>query len=227
VRDILPSFVIDELRDHYYARVGQAEATFRHSQADEDSLTGALGQALLTPQRIVASGVEQFVWSTTYKKVRGRGRDAPEKRYGIDGIFELEVVDTIRGFARRKGLLFQAKKGWQGVDQRLVAQTRVMRDLEPDSVVVDYADGDYRAFDARDVIEAGGRRELVPADRQYALAKVLGDQFLECERGVIDLVYDPIAEVVHVPRVAVIGPERRVARAQVDHAVVTQVARLR
>lgn len=222
MRDILPPFVFRQLRDHFYARVGQAESSFRHFRADEDSLTGALGQSLLEPQKLwVGPDGEQFVWSTTFHKVRGRGHNAPEKRYGIDGVFELEVVDVVTGTTRRKGLLFQAKNGWQTADRKLLAQTIEMRRLNANGIVIDYADGDYRAFDAGDVVEAGGRRAEVPAQRHYRLAEVLGDQFLECTRGVIGLHYDPDAEVVRVPAAG------DAVAAAVNCAIVTEVLRVR
>jgi hypothetical protein len=47
MRDILPDFVIDILRDRYLAGVSDALAIFGTSAADEDALTRALGQPLL------------------------------------------------------------------------------------------------------------------------------------------------------------------------------------
>jgi hypothetical protein len=227
VRDILPSVLISHIRDHFFARVGQAQAGYRFSRADEDSLTGALGQSLLTVDPVVVDVAgRQYLWMTTYQKVRGRGMGAPEKEYGADGIFELQVTDSVKGVTRKKGLLFQAKKGWLGSDKELLKQTRNMRRFESDSIVIDYADGDYRAFDAGDVVMAEGVRARVPLSRRFQLAEVLADQFLECTRGVIDMIYDPRSEIVHVPGSAGTQAQDLARRVRAKDVVSTVVRRI-
>jgi hypothetical protein len=46
VRDLLPGVVYDYLRDRYLAGTSDAVAHFDAHEADEDALTGALGQAI-------------------------------------------------------------------------------------------------------------------------------------------------------------------------------------
>lgn len=52
MRDILPDFVVDEIRKHYLACIADAEAKYQLNAADEDALTGALGAQLSTSKPI-------------------------------------------------------------------------------------------------------------------------------------------------------------------------------
>ena len=95
MEDILPEPVIHSIRDHYYAGITAAELGYKNNAADEDSLTGALGQSLLTPGlvQVIVNG-EVFAWQAYHYKIRGRGKSAPEKDLGTDGIFQIEVFDV-------------------------------------------------------------------------------------------------------------------------------------
>ncbi len=74
----LPAPVIDALRDRFLAAVGDAQAGFEDARADEDSLTGALGQELSRrPLMTVFDGMSMYALKTNWKKVRGRGPGAP------------------------------------------------------------------------------------------------------------------------------------------------------
>ncbi|HXQ69568.1 MAG TPA: hypothetical protein VN844_03745, partial [Pyrinomonadaceae bacterium] len=55
MRDLLPEHLMDFLRDRYIAGVAIAEAHFADSSADEDSVTGALGQALAMREPLIFS----------------------------------------------------------------------------------------------------------------------------------------------------------------------------
>jgi hypothetical protein len=108
--DVLPPQLIRELSNHYYAGVKKAEVLYEFHAADEDAVTGALGQSLAEPQPLFFQiGETAYWWNTTYYKVRGRGEGAPEKAIGADGIFQLEVFDENNNVLIRKGLLFQSK----------------------------------------------------------------------------------------------------------------------
>jgi hypothetical protein len=225
MEDILPPFVIETLRDHYYAAVTSAEIGFKYSAGDEDSLTGALGQALLSIAPMTVQTPEgTYVWQSTYHKIRGRSYDSPEKRFGADGIFELTVVDLIRGLRRRKGLLFQAKKGWRRRDGRLVKQAQQMVEFEADSIVVDYSLEGYTAFDAADVIDANGKRKGISPSQEMRLSEVLGHSFVRCKRGLVDLQYDPTRELVLRP--LVFNDTRVYQGLEVAHASITTVERI-
>src|SRR3954453_4627655 len=94
MRDLLPQHLVDFLRDRYIAGVATAEANFADSSADEDSVTGALGQALAMREPLIFSDQSGAAFSVqiSYRKVRGRGLNAPERLYGSAGIFQIAVT---------------------------------------------------------------------------------------------------------------------------------------
>jgi hypothetical protein len=47
---VLPGLVVRTLRKHFYAGVKEAEVRFRYHRADEDAVTGALGERLIEPE---------------------------------------------------------------------------------------------------------------------------------------------------------------------------------
>ena len=190
----LPELVVRMLRDHYYAGVKKAEVRFRHHAADEDAVTGALGERLIEPQILIQADGQVYEWSTSYYKLRGRGPNAPEKHLGADGIFQLEVLDQRRHYIVRKGLLFQAKTDWNGRDARLVGQARELLEQSRSAIVIDYSRDGYSAIPATDVIEAEGFRERIRPAADRTLAEVLGDEFVGCTRGDPGLYWEPERE---------------------------------
>ena len=192
MRDILPDFVINQIRDRYLAGVADAEAKYKYNSADEDALTGALGGALSTSQpftliyegRIYQVGIEVY-------KTRGRGAGAPEKTDGNDGIFQIEVRENGRPL-RRKGLPFQAKNQWKGSNSTLVSQCKKMRDKFQAGIAVNYHPENYSACNIDNVIGAGGKKKELKAEGAiHPLGQVLGNDFLECRVGRVGLYYDP------------------------------------
>lgn len=105
-----------------------AEANFAASSADEDSLTGALGQALAMPTPWRFLGPEgDYEVQVMYTKLRGRGHNAPEKLYGSDGIFQIEIASADGTVLRRKGLPFQSKTNWRGRNRSVASQAEKMQ----------------------------------------------------------------------------------------------------
>ena len=98
------------LGTRYREGVRAAITGYRHARADEDTVTGALGQALLGRGAFTTSDGRIVTWATEYTRFGSAGRGDPaETRYGADGIFEIELVDE-DGVTTRKSLLFQSKK---------------------------------------------------------------------------------------------------------------------
>jgi len=188
----LPDIVLEFIRDRYLAGVADAEAQYENAMGDEDSLTGALGALISTSRpRLfqVGAGVEIEV-HIDYRKLRGRGNDAPEKRLGPDGIFQIKVSGAgISTF--QKGLPFQAKKNWRGKDSRLANQARNMKRTLGGGIVIDYTSRGYSACDISDVMAANGSRKFV-ADRGnvHKLGQTLAHDFLECRIGMEGLYYE-------------------------------------
>jgi hypothetical protein len=192
MRDILPQKLFETLRDRYLAGVASAEALFSNSCADEDSLTGALGQAISTARPIVFQrGGGTFTVSVSYQKIRGRGPGAPEKIFGSDGLFQIDVRSSDGTIIRRKGLPFQAKSYWKGQNRDLFNQAKLIEEKTGVGIVVDYREEGYKACPTSAVIQTNGNRRAV--DRIHAmrpLGSILGHDFLECRIGVLDLFYD-------------------------------------
>jgi hypothetical protein len=215
VRDILPEGVINSIRDRYLAGVADAEAKFQFSRGSEDSLTGALGSAISMPAPIVfQDGPDDYSYQVYYRRVRGQGRDAPEKTYGADGIFQIEVLDQDGRPIRRKGLPFQAKVGRSSA-KRLISQAQSMVDTVGQGLIVEYSPTGYKAIPAATVIEHRGRRRTLRPSEQ-SLGQVLGNEFLQCRAGVEGLYYNPDTEEFETD---IVGPP-------VEHVITTRVQKV-
>lgn len=189
---LLPPLVRGFIHDRYLAGIADAEAQYQNAAGDEDTLTGALGALVSTsgPVGFSVDPTREFVVQISYRKLRGRGRDAPEKRFGADGIFQLQV--TLQGRpVFRKGLPFQAKKNWKGRDRRLANQARDMKQSVGGGIVIDYTPSGYTACEIDHVIEArGSRKAIADAGQVQPLGQVLAHRFLDCKVGIQDLYYD-------------------------------------
>lgn len=201
MRDILPDLVMQSLRDRYLAAVSDAESTFGMNSGDEDALTGALGQALAMPINQIFSTPEGlYTIDIGYTKLRGRGKSAPERIYGSDGIFQIKVFDENGRIIRSKGLPFQSKKNWRGKNKKLLSQVKDMERSTPGGIVVDFNSTSYGACRVKDVIQAEGDRSQIQRDgKLHRLGHMLGDDFLGCEIGVLNLFFDPEREqyIIH------------------------------
>jgi len=196
MRDLLPKHLMDFLRDRYIAGVAIAEAHFADSRADEDSVTGALGQALAMREPLIFSDEsDAFSVQISYRKVRGRGLNAPERLYGSDGIFQIAVTRAEGGVVRLKGLPFQSKIEWQGRSASVASQSADIEASTGEGIVVDYTTTGYRACSTGLAVEAQGNRpEVERRGGMKPLGQLLGFEFLECRIGKIGLFFDPETE---------------------------------
>lgn len=219
MRDILPEPLYQRIRDRYLAGVADAEAKFQYGRADEDTLTGALGQAISTPGReIYQINGEIYRYEVSYQKVRGRGFGAPEKPTGADGLFQIEVTDGDGRPLRQKALPFQAKKEWRGADRDLLRQARDMIRTTGPGLVIDYSHAGYRAADAADVVELGAQAGLLrERGKLHDLGHTLADGFLECTIGVQDLFFDAEQERFVTDRLLLTPPE---------HVITTEIEKI-
>ena len=192
MRDLLPEIVIDTLRDRYIAGVSDAVATFDMNAADEDALTGALGQAIATSRTLSSSTEKGSVHvEIGYTKLRGRGKNAPEKKFGSDGIFQISVADSQGRIIRSKGLPFQSKKEWRRSDKKLAEQAKQMEEYTLGGIVIDFSRCGYKACSANQVIKAEGKRKNIDDMKSMRpLGQVLGDEFPACRIGTTGLYFD-------------------------------------
>lgn len=189
---IAPAAVLELIRDRYLAGVANAEAKYRFGEGDEDTLTGALGAEISTGRPwMVRTEAGVFKIEIEYWKLRGRGPNAPEKSLGADGSFQIKIADADGTPIISKGLPFQAKKNWKGIDKRLAQQARDMLNHTHGGIVVDFSPNGFAACDVLDVIEfRGNRKALSKAGKVNQLGQVLAHEFLACNVGVRDLYYD-------------------------------------
>lgn len=193
---LLPPLVRGFIHDRYLAGTADAEAQYANAAGDEDTLTGALGALISTtgPVGFTVDPIRQFTVEISYRKVRGRGQDAPEKRFGTDGIFQLQVTQYGRTVFQ-KGLPFQSKKNWKGRDRRLAEQAREMKRRVGNGIVIDYTPKGYTACEIDPVIEARGNRKAVAqAGHFQPLGQILAHRFLDCLVGIQGLYYDNESE---------------------------------
>ena len=217
MKDILPEPVLESLRKHYYAAVTAAEVGYEYNSADEDSVTGALGQALLAvgTQRIFMADAI-WGWRTYHYRVGAHS----EKRIGADGIFQLDVFDREERLLRRKGLLFQAKKNWRGADKRLLEQAQHLAHYSSSAIVIDYRGSGFKAIPVANVLKAEGNRRAVYLGGESRLAHILGDDFVRCRQGDIGMGWNPETETLEIDG-------REIPPPTLEHIIGTTVQRLR
>jgi hypothetical protein len=153
---------------------------------DEDAVTGALGQALRGQGELALPDGRIVRWATRYRKLRGRGRNAPDKHLGADGLFEVEMEDEERDRSR-KTLPFQARNGAAGYgDSLLRGQAKRLNAFPGGGVVINYRPEGYVAVDAGLVAEGEATR-----DSEVPLADALAEDFIDCRRGSTTYLFEP------------------------------------
>lgn len=201
MKDLLPPQLLRILRDRYLGGVADAEAKFTMSKSDEDALTGALGQSISMAQPLgFRVDNHYFEVKISYEKIRGRGPEAPEKKFGTDGIFQIEIFDASGRIARQKALPFQAKTGWLRKNTALSKQAALLVSKLKSGIVVDYSENGYVACSADYVAKVDGRRKDVEtAGLLRPLGQILAHDFLDCTMGEVGLFYDSDTETFNRP----------------------------
>lgn len=219
LRDVLPAEILAEIARQYREAAADAVADFDGQYGDEDALTGALGSVLRdrTNGILTVKGTT-YTWRTTSRKLRGRGRGAPERRTGMDAIIELEVWDGDE-LKARKSLPVQSKKRWRATDPLLRDQAQKIADLPGGGIVVDFEPQTYWAVDARAAAAAHGNRAAVPHDKVKELGEVLSTDFLECTVGSRDVYFDAERELL----ITIAHGGIQAQPVGVDHRVLTKV----
>ena len=186
----IPTQVVDAIRVHIEKAVRRSESGYPSAQEAEDTVTGALGENLRTPE-------EQFVnvsdtqapgtwsWRIGYSKFGSGGGDSTESVVGADGILEVEVGSA--EYNQRKSSLFQAKNSLRK-DPRLVAQCAKLSLWREAAFVISYSAKGYQAYSIDDVLLARGA--LTQAQNAVPLVRWIVDVFMACLNGHLDLYYD-------------------------------------
>jgi hypothetical protein len=157
-------------------------------------LSGSIATVLREAVRGSRAG---FEWTTSVKKVRGRGHGAGEKRYGADLAIEIQIKQR-DGAVRRKTLLVQSKKEWDATDAKLRDQAQKIALLPGSGVVVDYRPDGYRAVSVDAAANADGDARKVADNEFRDFGDVLGSDFLECKIGSTNIYYDVDEDIIVV-----------------------------
>lgn len=223
MRDVIPEPVFNEIQDHLRSVGNSAQSAWSAANAEEDTLTGDFcGRLRTEPKRILVSGGQQWEWSVRYKKFRGRGPNAFEKKSGADGIVVVEVTPATNGETLYKSLLFQAKKGDLRLDADLIEQVRKMeRIAHGSSVVFEYREDGYRAAPGTFFLEGKSDRRTSVTRNEHPLGSFLGDEFLPCNSGVRGMYYDAVRERLLIPT----GNDVRAMHVELRHRLSIEVER--
>jgi hypothetical protein len=178
---------LSHIRDHIKAGVVDAEAKFDLNEADEDAVTGALGQAISTATPITFRGTQgTYSYQITSRKIRGRGPDAEEKTLGADAMLQISVSKNGHEVFT-KGLPFQAKKEGGFGNVTVKQQAEDLYKASGTGVIVRYSKDGYTAVDVRNVIDRPDVADVRKQIKPRSLATVFGDDFLNCVVGRVGL----------------------------------------
>lgn len=189
MRELIPSPVFDSISRHL-RHVGEVAVLGWESNKDEeDSLTGDLGRLLITRRNIIIRvNGQTWRWCIGYKKFRGRGANAFEKKAGADGIIQVEA--TLRDVTLFKGVLFQAKKVDRFRNADLKGQVEAIEGIAPGgSAVIVYGPTGYVAIKGTEYLHP--EEGLVgPVIKKMRPLPSFLDEFLECKNGLRGMYYE-------------------------------------
>ncbi len=186
----IPEEVKAKIREHLAERYPQALDGFASASEEEDALTGDMGASFRARNRKVMTidqkeNKGEWIWSMTYKKVRGRGPHATENIIGADGIFELTVQNG--DYIERKSLLFQAKIDWRN-DPNILEQAIKLSNWREAAFMLNFKPDRIEAISLDATVRSRGR---MPADIvSKRVDEYIGQDFLNCDVGDQDLYYD-------------------------------------
>ncbi len=199
MRDVLPKPLFDAMEGHLRDRGSEGHSGWESASEDEDTLTGDFCGSLRTPWRQVKTDNGKWQWRISYKKFRGRGRNAFEKHSGADGIVQVEVHGPT-GEVTTKGVLFQSKKARGSSRSDLADQVAKMEGLAPNgSAVFEFGPEGYRAAAGSIMLEEIKTQPNRIPHPQQNIGEYLGGQFLPCKSGLRGMYYDAVRKILIVP----------------------------
>lgn len=201
MQDVIPPGVFRDIQTHLREQTAHAEQGWEAGSDEEDTLTGDFCGSLRTSGWVESrENGTRWQWRVTYKKLRGRGRDAPEKMTGADGVFQVEVRPSDTPLFIPKGILFQAKK-YQGSSRSdLITQVEEMERIAPGgSAVFEFGPDGYFGVSGRDVIVSQQIDPKRIPHPERPLGSYLADEFLPCEAGLRGMYYDAVRGNLSVP----------------------------
>ena len=198
--EFIPKPVLDAIGHHFKVTGRRAHHKWSINQAHEDALTGALFADLTTRRlRTTFANGKRWRWGVTATKFGSGGKASEEKKSGADGIVEIELENLESGMCQHKSMLIQAKKGWTGMDSKLLHQVSDMENLAPGATgLFDYSSNGYHGIDGREVIHAEGNRRHIP-NLLTGVGDFLADRFLVCKVGMRGMYFDANRRLLYLP----------------------------
>jgi hypothetical protein len=188
-RFYIPEEVKNSIREHIHKAVEQSKDGYYSASEDEDTLIGDLGSSLrISNQKVNVLKDEingQWSWSFNYTKFGGRGSKSTESIIGADGILELKFEHLQS--EDQKSVLFQSKKEWD-TDNNLLAQCIKLSTWREASFILNFSPTEFQAFSLDDIILSRGKYNA--SINSSTLSDFLGNDFLNCNIGDTDLMYD-------------------------------------
>ncbi len=187
---LVPRGLLRRIKAHFDEGVEEAVKKYRFHAEDEDALTGALAQALSTPEHIVSVlGGSRYSFAVESYKILGKGPGTPEKRMGADGIFQVSVREGDKQIFE-KGLPFQAKRKDRYRPGEVLGQAKDLFRTAETGVILRYGPDGYDAADVRHLLHHDALVPFPTPPGFSALGTVLGDWFLQCHIGRVGLSFD-------------------------------------
>jgi hypothetical protein len=221
MRDLIPNPVFASIQHHLKHVADTAASGWESNNSEEDSLTGDLGCLLRTGHdAVIIVNHQAWRWRIRYKKFRGRGPDAFERKSGADGIVQVEV--TLRDETFFKGVLFQAKKGDRLGNGDLKEQVEAIEDLAPggSAVFLYKPNGGYTAIKGTEYLHSDERLVGKLVYKMQPLASFF-DEFLECKSGLRGMYYEALRDKLLVPT---LDGQVKAVQLEVRHRIKIEIA---
>lgn len=152
--------------------------------SDEDVITGAFNERLL--DAFEETTLQNHDIQSSMHKLRGRGANAPEKKYGADSVLTTTVLDEKGRPVFSKTLPIQSKK--DEFNRKDLGQLEKMNSVIGSGSGLVYNKDSFQMDSASSIIEGNyGKNKKKASD-------FIVDDFIECKTGVKDLLYDPTSE---------------------------------
>ena len=199
IQDIVPNKVINQIKADVKRISEKAQDAWDAGCDEEDTLTGDFCSCFRSRgwRKISDEKGKDWKYRFTYKKFRSKGKNADEKIFGADGIFEIEVTEISNGSSFKKGLLFQAKKHNDSGRKKLLEQACKMNEIVPNASSIFEYGRVYKAYDSKDLLQTAEKAKN--AIEKVPMGDYLADRFLECKVGKDGMTYDAVSKVIVYP----------------------------
>jgi hypothetical protein len=194
--DIVPKAVLDRIGAAYERAVKRAQLRYPNWSGDEEYATGALGgtmEELVKGHAKINGSV--YRWTTTTWPVRGKGPNSPETEYGADAVIEIVLQDESGEKIAGKIIPIQNKKERIYSNRTLADQATRLSKLPGGGLIVSFSERGFTSCEASVVAAADGKWTTIPDSQKSDLGHALATEFLPCNIGSRDLVYEPRREV--------------------------------